>query len=286
MSVEASGVAGAAGERRSCGGEGGGVSSKHEASSHDYRIYNGYGDIFVMMAERAYVTLTEEQNDLQNITPGELNQPIDLDQLNSRICEHCGQTLPATYTPPADEDWNTGIFGCSEDRDSCLTGLFCPCVLFGHNIATFNEDISSQRACISHAVFIEGGITFAALATTFSGYIDPDTMCLITEGLLFAWGLCAIYTGMGRQSLQRKYHLKDSPCDPCLVHCCLHWCAICQEHREMQNYLSEGALSEDTVVDPPQVQEMNTADNDRHDHGLSSSSRADDEHNNLQLQPV
>ncbi|KAK4476432.1 hypothetical protein RD792_015585 [Penstemon davidsonii] len=183
-------------------------------------------------------------------------------QVNARRCEQCGQTLPPSYSPPADEDWTTGIFGCAEDKDSCLTGLFCPCVLFGRNVASMNEEISSQSVCISHAVCIEGGIALAAFTAAFNG-IDPDTTCLITEGLLFAWWVCGIYTGLGRQSLQRKYHLK--------------------EHREMRNHLSEGRPSDATVVNPPTIQEMSASHKEEPSY---SSSHEGTEHNNLQLQPV
>lgn len=224
------------------------------------------------MADGAYVQLTKDQASLQNITPGELNQPIDVDKLTARRCQECGQTLPATYQPPADEDWMTGVFGCAEDADSCLTGLFCPCVLFGRNVESLNDEISHQSACIGHVICVEGGMTLAALTAAFHG-IDPDTACLLTEGLLFAWWVCGIYTGMARQTLQRKYHLKDSPCDPCMVHCCLHWCALCQEHREMKHHLSDNSLSDATVVNPPAIQEMNAGEE------VVSES-------NLQLQPV
>ena len=39
-----------------------------------------------------------------------------------RCCE-CGQTLPESYQPPADEDWTTGLCGCAEDRDSCKSSI-------------------------------------------------------------------------------------------------------------------------------------------------------------------
>ncbi|KAL8500275.1 hypothetical protein ACS0TY_020034 [Phlomoides rotata] len=231
------------------------------------------------MAEGAYVNLNKNQNSLQEITPGELNQPIDVVSLNAPRCEECGQVLPATYSPPADEDWMTGIFGCNEDTDSCLTGLFCPCVLFGRNVTNLNDEITEQSACISHAICVEGGIALAFTTAACNG-IDPDTACLLTEGLFFAWWVCGIYTGMGRQLLQRKYHLKNSPCDPCMVHCCLHWCAICQEHREMKKHLCEGMSSEATVINPPTIQQMNAAGK-QETPGSSSP-----QENNLQLQPV
>ncbi|CAN4099420.1 unnamed protein product [Withania somnifera] len=203
------------------------------------------------MATGTYVRLTKEQESLlQNITPGELNQPIDVQKQTSAKCEHCGQNLPPSYEPPGDEDWATGIFGCTEDVDSCLLGLFCPCVLFGRHMENLNDEISSGGACVGHLVCIEGGIALAALTAAFHG-IDPDIACLVTEGLLFSrW---------------------DSPCDPCMVHCCLHWCAMCQEHREMKLHLLCNDNPTATVVEPPAVQEMTAIENDDQDIANSSS---------------
>lgn len=46
-------------------------------------------------------------------------------QLHVRKCNECGQPLPESYEPPANEPWTTGIFGCAEDTESCkLTDHF------------------------------------------------------------------------------------------------------------------------------------------------------------------
>lgn len=66
--------------------------------------------------------------------------------------------------------------------------------------------------------------------------------------------------------------MQDAPCDPCMVHCCMHRCAICQEHREMKHHLSEDPNSDSTIVDPPQLQRMNVTEKPS-----SSSSREDEE---------
>lgn len=204
-----------------------------------------------------YVKLTKAQDaPLEEITPGELNQPVRVPQLEVHRCSECGQPLPESYEPPANEDWSTGIFGCAEDPESCKTGLFCPCVLFGHNVESINDEVPWTKACVCHAIFVEGGIALAALTAMFHG-IDPKTSFLIGEGLMFSWWMCGIYTGLLRQSVQKKYHLKNSPCDPCMVHCCLHWCALCQEHREMKGRLSDNMVTPMTVVNPPAVQDMN-----------------------------
>ncbi|KAL1565192.1 Cell number regulator 6 [Salvia divinorum] len=210
-----------------------------------------------------YVKLTKDQAPMEEIKPGELNQPIDVPQLHVRKCNECGQPLPDSYQAPADEPWTTGIFGCAEDAESCKTGLFCPCVLFGRNVEQLREDTTWTGPCICHAIFIEGGIAFAAATAALHGFIDPRTTFLIGEGLFFGWWMCGIYTGLVRHSLQKKYHLKNSPCDPCLVHYCMHCCALCQEHREMKSRLSEYSVEPMTMVNPPPVQEMNAADEGR-----------------------
>lgn len=89
-----------------------------------------------------------------------------------------------------------------------LTGLFCPCVLFGRNVESLNEDTPWTGPCVCHAIFIEGGIALATATAIFHGLIDPGTSFLIFEGLFFTWWMCGIYTGQVRQSLQKKYHLK------------------------------------------------------------------------------
>ncbi|KAL6321810.1 hypothetical protein AAG906_035507 [Vitis piasezkii] len=226
------------------------------------------------MAEGAvhsrYVKLTKDQGPVEEIKPGELNQPIDVPQLNVHKCNECGQPLPESYEPPANEPWTTGIFGCAEDTESCWTGLFCPCVLFGRNIERLREDTPWTTPCICHAICIEGGIALAIGTGVFHG-IDPRTSFLICEGLLFAWWMCGIYTGLVRQSLQKKYHLQNSPCDPCMVHCCMHWCALCQEHREIKGRLSEDLVMPMTIVNPPPVQEMNSEENNQQDAAPASA---------------
>ncbi|XP_058104420.1 cell number regulator 6-like isoform X1 [Magnolia sinica] len=279
-----------------------------------------------MMAEETttsrYVKLTKDHDaPMEEIRPGELNQPVQVPQLEVHRCHECGQPLPESYEPPADEPWSTGIFGCAEDTDSskqfivsyvrylflillpistmiwmynvdvkllswCFvptgwTGLFCPCVLFGRNVENLREDIEWTKPCICHAIFVEGGLALAAATALMVHGIEPRTTFLIGEGLVFAWWMCGIYTGLFRQSLQKKYHLKNSPCDPCMVHCCMHWCAICQEHREMKGRLSDNVMMPMTMVNPPPVQEMNTSESRE-----SMASENGVQHTNLEMRPL
>lgn len=88
------------------------------------------------------------------------------------------------------------------------TGLFCPCVLYGRNIEAVREEIPWTQPCVCHAICVEGGMALAAVTALFGGYIDPQTTVVICEGLFFAWWMCGIYSGLFRQELQKKYHLK------------------------------------------------------------------------------
>lgn len=224
-----------------------------------------------------YVKLTKDHANVEEeIRPGELNQPIPASQLAVRKCCECGQPLPESYEPPSDEPWTSGIFACAQDSESCWKGLFCPCVLFGQNIEKLRDDTPWTTPCICHAVCVEGGIALAAATGIFYG-VDPRTSFLICEGLFFAWWMCGIYTGLARQTLQKKYHLQNSPCDPCLVHCCLHWCALCQEHREMKARLSDDSVEPMTVVNPPPVQQMSNGQDDESAATSSSPSSNDKE---------
>ncbi|KAI3508179.1 hypothetical protein L1887_23183 [Cichorium endivia] len=234
-----------------------------------------------------YVKLNKDQAPVE-VNPGELNQPIEVPQLNVRKCNECGQPLPESFEPPAVEPWTTGIFSCAEDPESCWTGLFCPCVLFGRNYETLRDDYGSTTTpCVLHAIFIEGGLALAATTAALHGVIDPRTSFLICEGLLFSWWMCGIYTGIVRQMLQKKYHLKNSPCDPCLVHCCMHWCALCQEHREMKGRLSDNFVMPMTLVNAPPVQQMNSADDNQDSSSApSSSANGHEHHTNLEMQPL
>ncbi|PWA69437.1 PLAC8 family protein [Artemisia annua] len=227
-----------------------------------------------------YVKLKKDQAPV-DINPGELNQPIEVPQLNVRECDACGQSLPENFEPPAVEPWTTGIFGCTEDMDSCRTGFFCPCVLFGRNYQAVRDDYASATTpCVLHAIFIEGCLVLAATTAAFHGFIDPGTQSLLCEGLLFSWWMCGVYTESVRKMLQKKYHLENSPCEPCLVHCCLHWCAVCQEHREMKARLDDNFVMPMTLVNAPPVQQMSSSSTS------SSSANVHEHHTNLQMQAL
>lgn len=67
-------------------------------------------------------------------------------QLNVRKCNECGQPLPESFEFPAVEPWSTGIFGCTEDKDSCK-------FTYLHYIANIKFMIKSLFLCHLHLSF-------------------------------------------------------------------------------------------------------------------------------------
>lgn len=102
-------------------------------------------------------------------------------------------------------EWTTDLCGCCSDCDLCCQTCWCPCVSFGQITEVLDEGRSS--------CFVQGTI-YALLCTI---------------------GVPCVYSYRWRQRLRRKYMLEKGCCGDFCLHCCCGWCAICQEHRELQN---------------------------------------------------
>lgn len=81
--------------------------------------------------------------------------------------------------------------------------------------------------------------------------------------------------------------VQNSPCDPCAVHCCMHWCALCQEHREMKGRLSDESITPMTIVNAPPVQQMNSSDTNTNNRDSEpSDANGGTGHTNLEMQAL
>ncbi|XWS60988.1 hypothetical protein CRYUN_Cryun07bG0086800 [Craigia yunnanensis] len=111
-------------------------------------------------------------------------------------------TVPVVNKP---NQWSTGLCSCCEDFSSCATTCCCPCITFGQN----------------------------------AEIIDRGTTSCVGAGLVYymlAHACCScLYTCTYRKKIRSLYGLKEEPCADFFVHCCCHFCAICQEYRELQN---------------------------------------------------
>lgn len=64
----------------------------------------------------------------------------------------------------------------------------------------------------------------------------------------------------------------------------MHWCAICQEHREIKGRLSDNNVMPMTVINPPTVQEMNA---DESKESATNEKSGDHNHDDdLEIEPL
>ncbi|KAF2315777.1 hypothetical protein GH714_040315 [Hevea brasiliensis] len=141
-----------------------------------------------------YVKLTKEQTAVEDIKPGKLNQPIEVPR------EH-NFRVHSLFLAEAGKDGP--IFNSSSVKWMLFSTVLFYVAGLDYFVLVFYWGKMLKAICV------EGGMALAAATATaiFHG-VDPRTSFLICEGLLFAWWMCGIYTGLVRQSLQRKYHLK------------------------------------------------------------------------------
>ncbi|GMH23722.1 hypothetical protein Nepgr_025565 [Nepenthes gracilis] len=133
------------------------------------------------------------------------------------------QQLPAPSDGPI--QWSSGICACCDDMQSCFIGLCCPCYLFAKN-----------------AEFLGSGTLIGSCTTHFVLWALVNTVCcLLTEGLLLGLPGCfvACYACNYRRTLRSNYNLQEAPCGDFATHFCCHFCAVCQEYREIRYRSSE-----------------------------------------------
>ncbi|KAM1157443.1 hypothetical protein FF1_028044 [Malus domestica] len=69
-------------------------------------------------------------------------------------------------------------------------------------------------------------MALAALTAIFNG-IDPRASFYLRGSVIFLVDVWDIYRSC-QAILAEEVSSKELACDPCLRHCCLHWCALCQ----------------------------------------------------------
>ncbi|KAH7516306.1 hypothetical protein FEM48_Zijuj10G0121200 [Ziziphus jujuba var. spinosa] len=114
--------------------------------------------------------------------------------------------LPHHPRPKTPVPWSTGLCDCFSDVKTCCITCWCPWVTFGQISEIVDKGSSS---C---------GVNGALYALVY----------------ILTGGQC-IYSWFYRTKMRQQYALKESPCCDCLVHCLCGRCALCQEHRGLQN---------------------------------------------------
>jgi Cys-rich protein (TIGR01571 family) len=132
--------------------------------------------------------------------------------------------------------WTTGLFGCfNNDLQTCCLGMWCPCLLFAKNVEMLTGN-QSLGPCVLHCGV--GGLVASVMVFLFGPL-----------GLLCNCASC--YASMYRKQIREKYGLEEAPCNDLLLHYCCHFCALCQEFRELREAGASTGAYYGTPLEPP-----------------------------------
>jgi Cys-rich protein (TIGR01571 family) len=137
------------------------------------------------------------------LQPIQYIQPIVQPQfIQPQIIQQSISSSPPSYTPPKSE-WHTGLCDCCQSPCICISGILCPCCLFGRNAKGITDE-----GCISNC------------------------LCYL---------LCCPplqHSGL-RRKIRNKWNLPEDPCNDCCVALFCGPCGMCQEAREIEYRLSQ-----------------------------------------------
>ncbi|XP_029625465.1 protein PLANT CADMIUM RESISTANCE 10 isoform X2 [Salmo trutta] len=110
---------------------------------------------------------------------------------------------------PAVKGWNTGLFDCCQDMNSCCYGFWCcPCLAcsttgeFGESTCLPLVDIIGPACMVGFGVPI---------------IVPPASLSM-------------------RVAVRHKYGIQQSLCEDIMVSCCCVWCSWCQMAREIKDH--------------------------------------------------
>ncbi|KAH7516307.1 hypothetical protein FEM48_Zijuj10G0121300 [Ziziphus jujuba var. spinosa] len=114
--------------------------------------------------------------------------------------------LPHHPHPKTRVRWSTGLCDCFSDVKTCCITCWCPCVTFGQISEIVDQGSTSCGL---------NGALYTLIA--------------------FLTGCACIYSCFYRIKMREQYALEGGQFRDCLLHCFCEQCALCQEHRELQN---------------------------------------------------
>ncbi|KAF2264843.1 PLAC8-domain-containing protein [Lojkania enalia] len=114
----------------------------------------------------------------------------------------------------ASREWKHSLCSCSGDISTCLTGLFCPCILYGRTSYRLNQKSSKKDP------------------TDMLGYKSTNGHCLVMGVSCGFWWL---YPMIQRTRLRHLYKLSGSFGGDLVKSCCCCCCIAIQNEREVKD---------------------------------------------------
>lgn len=112
------------------------------------------------------------------------------------------------------KEWSNGLCACSPDPSTCLTGLFCPCILYGRTSYRLSQKSAKKDP------------------TDMLGHSSTNGHCIVM-GL--SCGLWWLFPMLQRTRIRRAYKLDGSFGSDLLKGCCCCCCVTVQNEREVKH---------------------------------------------------
>lgn len=114
----------------------------------------------------------------------------------------------------SDKEWNHSMCNCGSDVGTCLTGLFCPCILYGKTSYRLSQKSSKKDP------------------TDMLGYSATNSQCVVMSA---ACGLWCLFPLIQRTRLRHIYKLAGSLTGDIGRACCCCCCVAIQNEREVRD---------------------------------------------------
>ncbi|EDU49042.1 PLAC8 multi-domain protein [Pyrenophora tritici-repentis] len=124
-----------------------------------------------------------------------------------------GQITHPNMESEKSHEWKNSLCACSPEFSTCLTGLFCPCILYGRTSYRLSQKSAKKDP------------------TDMLGYSSTNGHCAVM-GL--SCGLWWLFPMLQRTRIRRAYKLEGSFGDDLLKGCCCCCCVTVQNEREVK----------------------------------------------------
>jgi Cys-rich protein (TIGR01571 family) len=109
--------------------------------------------------------------------------------------------------------WKNSLFSCTPSPSTCITGLFCPCILYGRTSYRLNQKSSKKDP------------------TDMLGYKSTNGHCMLMS---VACGLWCLFPTVQRTRIRHTYKLEGSVVGDCVRGMCCCCCVATMNEREVK----------------------------------------------------
>ncbi|KAL6151778.1 hypothetical protein ACJQWK_10387 [Exserohilum turcicum] len=124
-----------------------------------------------------------------------------------------GQISHPNMESQTSHEWQNGLCSCSPEPSTCLTGLFCPCILYGRTAYRLSQKSAKNDP------------------TDMLGHSSTNNHCMVMS---LSCGLWWLFPTLHRARIRRAYKITGSCGDDVLKGCCCCCCVAVQNEREVK----------------------------------------------------